>query len=88
METDELVDEGEADAGALVRPGPGASDPVEALEEVASSSLGMPVPVSRTSSSAPFPVHRRTTAISPSNVNLKAFERRLRTIFSHISRST
>ena len=28
------------------------------------------------------------TRISPSNVNLNAFERRLRTIFSHISRST
>jgi hypothetical protein len=30
----------------------------------------------------------RDTAIVPSNVNLKALERRLRTIFSHISRST
>ena len=55
-----------------------------------SSAAGMPVPVSRTASSTALPsaVGRTATAISPSKVNLKAFERRLRTIFSHMSRST
>ncbi len=50
----------------------------------------MPVPVSRIVSSAARPSADRptTTAISPSKVNLKAFESRFRTTFSHISRST
>ena len=55
-----------------------------------SSAAGMPTPVSRTVSSARrrSGEPRSSTAISPSKVNLKAFERRLRTIFSHMSRST
>ncbi len=48
----------------------------------------MPVPVSCTRSSARAPAARRVTRMSPSKVNLKAFESRLRTIFSHMSRST
>ena len=53
-----------------------------------SSPSGMPVPVSRTVSTACPPSARTATAISPSKVNLKALETRLRTIFSHMSRST
>ena len=41
-----------------------------------------------TTSSTRSPRHRSATAISPSNVNLNALERRLSTIFSHMSRST
>ena len=52
------------------------------------SCSGIPVPVSRMTSSAwsDLPVSR--TAIDPSNVDLRALEIRLRTIFSHISWST
>ena len=55
-----------------------------------SSCSGMPTPVSRTINSAARPSAdgARLTAISPSNVNLKALESRLSTIFSHMSRST
>ncbi len=52
------------------------------------SSAGMPVPVSLTQSTALAPSRRSATAISPSNVYLKALDSRLRTIFSHMSRST
>ena len=48
----------------------------------------MPTPVSRTASSAYVASARSDTEICPSNVCLNAFEMRLRTIFSHISRST
>ena len=53
-----------------------------------SSASGMPVPVSRTASSAAPSPGLSWTAISPSRVNLKALETRLRTTFSHMSRST
>ena len=53
-----------------------------------SSASGMPVPVSRTERIASPSVRRIVTRISPSKVNLKALETRLRTIRSHISRST
>ena len=53
-----------------------------------SSSAAMPVPVSETDSTASAPSRRSATRISPSNVNLNAFETRLSTIRSHISRST
>jgi len=51
-------------------------------------SAGMPVPVSRTPSSTRGPARRRATSMRPARVNLKALDRRLRTTFSHISRST
>ena len=55
-----------------------------------SSAAGMPVPVSRTATSTALPsaVGRMAMAISPSKVNFSALDRRLRTIFSHMSRST
>ena len=53
-----------------------------------SSAAAMPVPVSRTVRTAVSPSRRRVIAMAPSSVNLKAFESRLRTTFSHISRST
>ena len=54
-----------------------------------SSSAAIPMPVSRDLEHRPArPPRAARTVISPSKVNLKALERRLRTIFSHISRST
>ena len=53
-----------------------------------SSAAAMPMPVSRTVSSALPAFSRKTTSMPPSKVNLKAFERRFRTIFSHMPRST
>ena len=51
---------------------------------------GMPVPVSPTVRTAAVPSTDGATVnvTDPSKVNLKAFESRLRTIFSHMSRST
>jgi hypothetical protein len=51
-------------------------------------SAAMPVPVSRTTSRAAAPTWSRVTEIPPRSVNLNAFDSRLRTIFSHRSRST
>ena len=48
----------------------------------------MPWPESRMVSSTPSSVGSKATEISPSQVNLNAFDNRLRTIFSHMSRST
>ncbi len=48
----------------------------------------MPIPVSLTTSSTASPSVRRRKPISPAWVNFKAFESRLRTIISHIERST
>ena len=62
---------------------------MEALEHAAAGRLRrMPTPVSLTRSSTRSPRARSATAISPSKVNLNALESRLRTIFSHMSRST
>ena len=88
VEADQLPHEREADAGALVAPPARALDPVEALEDPRELLGGIPTPVSRTSSARWSPHRQAQIAISPSNVNLNAFETRLRTIFSHISRST
>ena len=63
-------------------------DAVEPLEQARQLSAGMPVPVSATVSTTVRSCARSATAIPPSNVNLNAFESRLRTIFSHMSRST
>src|SRR5437773_459663 len=48
----------------------------------------MPTPVSATSSKTRAASSWTRTAISPARVNLNAFDRRLVTIFSHMSRST
>ena len=53
-----------------------------------SSSAGTPVPVSATVNTAVPSCPRRATEIRPSNVNLTALDSRLRTTFSHMSRST
>ena len=53
-----------------------------------SSSGGTPVPVSATVRTAESPSCRTATVMPPSKVNLTALESRLRTTFSHMSRST
>ena len=84
----ELLHQRQADAGAFVRARRaclrrGGS----ARTGAAAPSAGTPTPVSPPRARA-----RRARAQAhgtpPSSVNLNAFERRLRTIFSHISRST
>ena len=52
------------------------------------SSGGIPTPVSRTESSANPSRSSSSTVTPPSSVNLKAFDRRLSTTFSHMSWST
>ena len=74
---------------ALVRARARALDAVEALEDVRQLLLAGSRPVSRDRQlDACRRACRSATAIAPSNVNLNAFESRLRTIFSHMSRST
>src|SRR5580700_7658830 len=51
-------------------------------------SSGIPTPVSRTRNSTTPSTGFNVSSTSPSNVNFKALERRFRTIFSHMSRST
>ena len=78
----------EPDAGALMRAARAPLDAMEALEQARQFLLGYAVPVSRTASSPSRPARAQSDAISPSNVNLKALDSRLSTIFSHMSRST
>ena len=89
VQPDQLLHQRQADAGALVGAAARALDAVEALEQLRQlvgrdAGAGVAAPSARRAPSA----SRSATAISPSKVNLKAFESRLRTIFSHISRST
>ncbi len=90
MEADQLADQRQTDAAAFEAAAAGAADAMEALEQVrAARPAGMPVPVSRTVSTATAPPRGgRRSRSTPSRVNLKALESRLRTTFSHISRST
>ena len=72
--------------GAAARP----FDPVEAFNQVRDvvfRNAGSGVP-HRNRQAHRAPTGRNETSISPSNVNLNAFETKFRTIFSHISRST
>ena len=85
VQLDQFLHEGQPDAAALVRPPPCVLDPVESLEQPGHLLGG------DARARCPAPAARRRvrpcrieTAISPSKVNLKALESRLRTIFSHI----
>ena len=55
---------------------------------VSRCSRAMPMPVSRTVTRAMPPAASTVTAMPPSNVNLNAFDRRFRTIFSHMPTSS
>ena len=50
-----------------------------------SSAGAIPMPVSLTTRATAGPRSTSSTVMPPSNVNLKALERRLRTIFSHMA---
>jgi hypothetical protein len=76
------------EAGALMRATALALDAVKSLEDRDSSALGIPAPVAVTASQTFLASRRIATSIRHRSMNLNALERRLRTIFSHISRST
>ena len=84
----QLLDQREADAGAFVGAPARALDPVEAVEEARQLARGdadAGVPHGELDG---WSTCAKGDGMAPSKVNLKALERRLRTIFSHISRST
>ncbi len=54
----------------------------------ASASAGMPTPVSETVRRTAPSIASSLAVMAPAKVYLKAFESRLRTTFSHMSRST
>ena len=90
VQLDQFLHQREADAGAFERAALLAFDAMEALEqprqfapECRRRCRARSVP-----RRADPPSCAAATAISPSKVNLNALERRLRTIFSHMSRST
>ena len=85
----QLLHQREADAGAFVRARCAPSTRWKRSNRRGSSCAGMPVPVSWTAQlDAAAVAPQRSTRITPSNVNLNAFDSRFRTIFSHMSRST
>ena len=89
VQLDQLLHQRQPDAAAFVGAAPRVLDPVEPLEQPGhllggDARAGVPHP----QFGAASPARRSVTAISPSKVNLKALESRLRTIFSHMSRST
>ena len=88
VQPDEFLHQGETDARSFVSSRPRTLDSVESLEEPRKL-LGRNARsrVAHANSTA-LPARCNSTAISPSKVYFKAFERRLRTIFSHMSRST
>ena len=89
MELDQFLHQRQADAGAFVRAAAALFNPMEALEH-ARQFLGRNAHPGVANSQARaalrlFPAALRSR---PRSVNLKALLSRLRTIFSHISRST
>ena len=86
---DQLLHQREADAGAFVGSAAGALDAGGSARRAAASPRAECRCRCRDRQlDAVVPRRASATAIVPSKVNLKAFESRLRTIFSHISRST
>ena len=88
MKFDELQHQGKADSAAFIGAALLPLDAMETLEQTREL-------VVRNTSAAVADAQfawpsswRRRTAIPPSKVNLNALERRLSTIFSHMSRST
>ena len=90
VKLDQFLNQREADAAALNRASARAFDAAESLEQMRQFFGG-----DARASVANSDVRRRcdrdgrhSTTISPSNVNLNAFEIRLRMTFSHMSRLT
>ena len=85
----QLLHEREADAGAFVRPRARVLHAVEPLEHARQVGCGnADAGVAHATARPGRRATRSATVMSPSNVNLNAFESRLSTIFSHMSRST
>jgi hypothetical protein len=88
VQPDQLPDQGQPDTAALVGPGRDVLDPVEPVEQAGYLRRGDPTPVSATRSTAcPSSSPSRTLTV-PEKVNFSALLSRLKTTFSHISRST
>ena len=81
----QFLDQGETDPGALDRAPACALHPVETLKQMRQLFGGY---TRVTSAQRPSEDGLAAMPISPSNVNLKAFEMRLSTTFSHMSAST
>ena len=88
VDGDQLTDQGQADARPFVRARRRLFDAVKSIEhagEIVRRDADAGVPHAELDVAS---VAATATPIEPWNVNLKAFDSRLRTIFSHISRST
>ena len=89
MQLDQFLHEREPDSAAFLGAPARTFDAVEAVEQPRDLTRQVyPFRYRARSVALRRPTSRNETSISPSNVNLKALEMRLRTIFSHISRST
>ena len=88
MHLDQLVDQGEANSRTFIGAGARAFHPMKTIKDARQILLRYPDPGIGHPQLDPISRLTQATAILPSKVNLKAFEMRLRTIFSHISRST
>ena len=85
VQADQLLDERQSDADAVVRARRRPPDAPESLEQTRQLLLGNSDAGVRDGQLRHASTRRRPTAISPENVNLNALESRLRTIFSHAS---
>ncbi len=88
VQPDEFLDQRQADSAALGGAGLGGLDPVEPLEEPGhlggrDADAGVGDAEDRVAA-----VAATRTVIDPSKVNFSALDSRLRTTFSHMSRST
>ena len=88
VQFDQFLDQRKADARPFMCAPARTFDTMEPVEDSGTSDSGMPVPVSLMRTTANAPSANTSILRPPSSVNLKAFETRLRTIFSHISWST
>ena len=89
MHPHQFLDEGQPDTRAFEAARPRAFDAAEPVEQVRNVGGGdAGAGVAHPSSKAPGPTARSETRSPSSNVNLNAFDSRLRTICSHIARST
>ena len=89
MQLDELVHEREADAGSLVTAPLQPLHAVKPLEDARQLVLrNARARIVNREQRPSIPARVTETTTLPCSVNLNAFDNRLRTIFSHMSRST
>ena len=88
MQLDQFLHQREADSGSFDGAALGSGDPMESLENMRQLRFGNAgAGVPNRQFGMPSGTASATRSRCPSKVNFKAFESRLRTIFSHISRS-